>query len=72
MGLALGAEVGATVSDGDALNRGAAGGAGLASPVSYLEGGLCRSRLAAGTHVGISAGPLIVDGGQEHLAQRLV
>ena len=60
--LAAGAEVAATVADGDALNRGATVGAGLATPVGDLKLKMGCPRFAIRAKVSSNASPLIANG----------
>ena len=58
--LAFGAEVAATVADGDALNRGATDRAGLtAQAVGNLKLKVGSAQLTTGAEVGIYTGSLI-------------
>ena len=56
--LAAGAEAGAPTSQEEALNGGAADGAGLAFPVGDLEIKVGGAQLTAGADIGIGAGSL--------------
>jgi hypothetical protein len=60
--LAAGAEVAATVADGDALNGGATNRAGLITPVGNLKLKMGCPRFAIRTKISRYASPLISDG----------
>ena len=61
--LASGAEVATTIADGDALNRGAADGAGLtAQAVSDLKLKVGSAQCSIRAEVGICAGSFIANG----------
>ena len=60
--LASGAEVGTTIADGDALEGGAAAGAGLAAAMGNLEIKMGGPQFPAGAVVVDNAGPLTGDG----------
>jgi len=63
LGLAVGAEVGATISDKYPLNGGATDGAeDTTKAVGNLKLKMCRARCAIGTEVGIHAGSFITNG----------
>jgi len=61
-GLAVGAEVGATISDENSLNGGATDGAeDTTKAVGNLKLKMCRARCAIGTEVGIHSGYFITN-----------